>query len=182
MCNFFSAIVKHNGYGSIEVLHCLGKTMSHTQILSQHNLNPETDYVAKVEYFPKEDKLVLDEIREPIWWDEDIQASAIEKMKDILSDWLRPGWVWYYDGQYLDLGNDKGVYLDCRGTQWCLENNKCHRLDGPAVIRADGSKEWWVNGMLHRTDGPAVIWADGYEEWWVKGRLKANFMAAQKAI
>ena len=27
-----------------------------------------------------------------------------------------------------------------------------HREDGPAVIWADGDKEWWLNGRLHRED------------------------------
>ena len=31
-----------------------------------------------------------------------------------------------------------------------------HRLDGPAVVRAGGQREWWRHGKKHRADGPAV--------------------------
>jgi hypothetical protein len=36
-------------------------------------------------------------------------------------------------------------------------------------VRADGSREWWVDGKLHRRDGPAVEDREGYREWWVDG-------------
>jgi len=42
-----------------------------------------------------------------------------------------------------------------------------HRLDGPAIERADGYKVWYVNGKRHRLDGPAVEYADGYKGWYV---------------
>jgi len=44
-----------------------------------------------------------------------------------------------------------------------------HRLDGPAIEWAGGSKEWYVNGFRHRLDGPAIEWANGGKEWWVNG-------------
>jgi len=46
-----------------------------------------------------------------------------------------------------------------------------HRLDGPAVEKANGTREWWVNGRERRLDGPAIEWADGDKEWFVKGKL-----------
>jgi hypothetical protein len=54
---------------------------------------------------------------------------------------------------------------------WFVEGKR-HRLDGPAIERADGwvGKEWWVEGKLHRTDGPAMEYADGYKAWWVEGK------------
>jgi hypothetical protein len=54
-------------------------------------------------------------------------------------------------------------------TNWCNEVGELHRLDGPAVEYASGSKEWWVNGKLHRLDGPASEWWDGTKEWFVNG-------------
>jgi hypothetical protein len=44
-----------------------------------------------------------------------------------------------------------------------------HRLDGPAIEWADGSKEWDVNGKRHREDGPAIEWANGDRSWYVNG-------------
>jgi len=59
--------------------------------------------------------------------------------------------------------------VDEYGTKhWNNENDKRHRLDGPAVEYADGGKEWWVNGELHRLDGPAVEFKNGHKEWWVE--------------
>ena len=50
-----------------------------------------------------------------------------------------------------------------------VDTNQLHREDGPAIEWADGSKEYWLNGMLHREDGPAVELADGSKEYWLNG-------------
>lgn len=42
--------------------------------------------------------------------------------------------------------------------------------DGPAVVRKDGTREWWHNGLQHRDDGPAVEYPDGRCEWWLNDR------------
>jgi len=36
------------------------------------------------------------------------------------------------------------------------------------------SKEWRVNGLRHRLDGPAIEWANGTREWWVNGLRHPN--------
>jgi hypothetical protein len=60
--------------------------------------------------------------------------------------------------------------VNVNGTkQWYNENDKLHRLDGPAIEYADGGKSWWVNGERHRLDGPAVEWPNGDKEWWIEG-------------
>jgi hypothetical protein len=33
---------------------------------------------------------------------------------------------------------------------------------------AGGSKEWFQNGERHRLDGPAVEYADGSKEWFIE--------------
>jgi hypothetical protein len=45
-----------------------------------------------------------------------------------------------------------------------------HRLDGPAIELADGSKLWCVDGKRHRLDGPAVDWSNGDKLWYVDGK------------
>ena len=45
-----------------------------------------------------------------------------------------------------------------------------HRLDGPAIEWADGTKIWYINNQMHREDGPAVEWADGTKEWWLNSQ------------
>ena len=51
---------------------------------------------------------------------------------------------------------------------WCI-NGQRHRTNGPAVECADGTKWWCINGQLHRTDGPAVEYANGTKYWYFKG-------------
>ena len=53
-------------------------------------------------------------------------------------------------------------------------------------IDVDGNQRWFdVNGQHHRLDGPAVIWADGSQEWWVNGKnitREANQWMTQQSI
>ena len=62
------------------------------------------------------------------------------------------------------------VRVEGEKTEWFFEGKR-HRLDGPAVEHADGSKEWWFDGNLHRLDGPAIEDSDGGKSWWVNGKL-----------
>ena len=54
--------------------------------------------------------------------------------------------------------------------KWCLYG-LFHRVDGPAVELADGTREWFLNGKRHREDGPAVELVDGTREWYLHGKL-----------
>jgi len=40
--------------------------------------------------------------------------------------------------------------------RWFNDKDQLHRLDGPALECADGTKAWWVKDKLHRLDGPAM--------------------------
>ena len=60
---------------------------------------------------------------------------------------------------------------DVGDKRWYNAAGKLHRVDGPAVERADGSKSWYQNGQRHRVNGAAVEYADGSKEWWVNGQL-----------
>jgi hypothetical protein len=59
---------------------------------------------------------------------------------------------------------------DNKNIRWYNDKDQYHRLDGPAVEWADGSKSWYVEGKLHRQDGPAFEQANGYKAWWVEGK------------
>ena len=62
------------------------------------------------------------------------------------------------------------LHAQWNGTKkWSLGNGKLHRLDGPAVLYADGTEEWWVNGKHHRVDGPAVKKRNGFQAWYFHG-------------
>lgn len=46
--------------------------------------------------------------------------------------------------------------------RWYLKDTaKLHNPDGPAVVRADGTKEWWINDERHRVGAPAIEYASG---------------------
>lgn len=45
----------------------------------------------------------------------------------------------------------------------------------------NGARRWYRDGRLHREDGPAIERADGTREWWLFGRryeTEAEFVAA----
>jgi hypothetical protein len=50
---------------------------------------------------------------------------------------------------------------------WRLPDNTIYNPNGPAVVRVDGYKAWYINDKRHRTDGPAVEYADGHKSWWI---------------
>ena len=56
------------------------------------------------------------------------------------------------------------------GTKEWWVNDKIHRKDGPAVERGNGDKQWYNNGKRHREDGPAFEGANGHKEWWINGK------------
>ena len=56
---------------------------------------------------------------------------------------------------------------EAHGTKQWWVNDQCHRLDGPAIEEAHGTKYWLVNGQRHRLDGPAIEHADGTKSWYV---------------
>ena len=66
--------------------------------------------------------------------------------------------------------NYNRVVKDKYGTYYFL-NNELHRIDGPAVIFKDGTKNWYQNGLCHRIDGPAIEWNSGRKEWYQNGLL-----------
>ena len=62
--------------------------------------------------------------------------------------------------------------VDAEGNKcWSLPNGDLHRIDGPAIEDANGTKSWWVNGKRHRIGGPAAEWANGDKQWYVNDKL-----------
>ncbi len=86
-------------------------------------------------------------------------------------------WAGEPDGLYCLIHNDPayqalyqvaGEKQPCclsKDVAWRDKDGKWHRDDGPAVIRADGTQEWYQHGYLHRDGEPAVIRPDGAQEW-----------------
>lgn len=61
------------------------------------------------------------------------------------------------------------VSTDRYGSKFYCLDDMLHRLDGPAVEYAGGSKSWYQNGKLHRFDGPAIEYADDSKHWFIGG-------------
>ena len=55
------------------------------------------------------------------------------------------------------------------GTNYYNNDGQLHREDGPAVVKATGDKEWYINGKRHREDGPAVEYVSGDKVWYING-------------
>jgi len=53
------------------------------------------------------------------------------------------------------------------GTKEWHQHGELHRLDGPAIEGVDGTKYWYQNDKFHRLDGPAVEFADGRQYWYI---------------
>lgn len=51
---------------------------------------------------------------------------------------------------------------------WYNEKYNLHNINGPAVIKPDGSEMWYFNGKLHNENGPAIIKRE-YVEYWNNG-------------
>ena len=69
-----------------------------------------------------------------------------------------------YD-QVLEADQKPTLRVGSDGTKEWYQNDKRHRLDGPAVESPDGTKEWYQNDKRHRLDGPAVESPDGFKAW-----------------
>jgi len=64
--------------------------------------------------------------------------------------------------------NEQYIEIDTNGSKFYYKDREMtivHREDGPAVVRPDGGKEWYLNGKRHREDGPAIEWSDGSKFW-----------------
>jgi hypothetical protein len=46
---------------------------------------------------------------------------------------------------------------------------RLHRLDGPALIHANGSTKWYRHGRRHRQDAPACVYVNGTRKWYRDG-------------
>ena len=81
------------------------------------------------------------------------------------------GTYWYREGTtILHRVGGPAVELADGTKQWCLDG-QLNREDGPAIEHADGKKQWYRNGLLHREDGPAIEYTDGSQFWYLNGQL-----------
>jgi ankyrin repeat protein len=57
-------------------------------------------------------------------------------------------------------------YISVTGMKQWIQNNKHHRTDDrPAVIRPDGTREYYYKGTLHRIGAPAIVTENKSASW-----------------
>ena len=62
------------------------------------------------------------------------------------------------------------IEVDACGTRWYYNSaGQLHRIDGPAVEWASGTKSWYQNGERHRINGAAIECTNGYRLWFIHG-------------
>jgi hypothetical protein len=77
---------------------------------------------------------------------------------------------WYKPGTEIRHRLDGPAVEYAGGSRQWYVDGKLQRLDGPAYEGANGTRQWWVDGKRHRLDGPAIEYANGHREWWVNGK------------
>jgi hypothetical protein len=79
---------------------------------------------------------------------------------------------WWHNGS-LDRSGDLPAITDDTCQEWWY-NNQLHREnDQPAVINITGSY-WYWKGQLHRVRKPAIIRLNGTVEYWIRGKQYPN--------
>jgi len=75
--------------------------------------------------------------------------------------------AWYQDNKYHRID---GPAVECAsGDKFWYQNGEYHRIDGPAIEYINGTKYWFQNGKHHRIDGPAREYANGEKYWYIEG-------------
>ena len=70
--------------------------------------------------------------------------------------------------EYDDLDKCENEYGDIL---YCKKNtNIWHNPHGPAVLFKSGYKEYWIEDRCHRLDGPAIIHSNGKEFYCINGK------------
>lgn len=68
------------------------------------------------------------------------------------------------------------------GCELWRRNGVFHRTDGPAIVHADSTREWWYEGLPHRVAGPAVECANGDKAWFRNGVLIHHHIHASSKL
>lgn len=76
-------------------------------------------------------------------------------------------------GEELYVALEREYYSDRSHVKYYKDKDMTihHRIDGPAIIYADGGSMWMANNKYHRIDGPAMEWPNGDTDWYVDGVL-----------
>lgn len=76
--------------------------------------------------------------------------------------WHEDDGLWRRDTGPCAICDDGTVYFSQNSTP------AVYRLIGPSIIKEYGEIQYTnTNGQPHRTDGPAIIYANGSKEYWI---------------
>lgn len=86
----------------------------------------------------------------------------------------------YYDEESYIIKYSIGTIVFLKiGTE--PHQNVYHRVDGPAFIRWNGDKWWWLNAYKHRLNGPAIVLSNGKKFYFIYGK-KMSYSKYKKTI
>lgn len=94
--------------------------------------------------------------------DDEPALTEFDKKGVVLKEWFQHG-VRFRKGNL-------PAFESKKETIWYNPKGQKHKEDGPAIVRKDGSKEWWQNGLLHRANGPAITDKHGQKKYYYQGQ------------
>lgn len=88
----------------------------------------------------------------------------------------KPAWnfpngnqYWFRNGKMHREG-DKPAVITSKTSMWLKDGIYHRNNDLPALVYTSGHKEWYINGERHREYGPAVVKAGGETEFWINDK------------
>ena len=75
----------------------------------------------------------------------------------------------------------QGLHTNAAGDKCWYQNNKLHRLGGPAIEYTNGGTVWFIHGKYHREDGPAIEYANDDKAWMLNDKRYFDNKAFQAA-
>jgi hypothetical protein len=136
------------------------------EALFDHNgaeIRPIDSYISDLEY-----KFTINDqpLHQIISFDKSPSVSSPAEAPPVLSFKCDPG------PEQIIVDGDLKYVRESNGCQNWFKKGIHHRVDGPAIIFADGAESWYEEGKLHRDDDlPAVIRVSGEKQWYQKGKL-----------
>ena len=84
----------------------------------------------------------------------------------------KAGLVLYLDSEgFLQSKNDFPALIKPNGTMEWYKREQLHRDgDKPAIIRKNGTREWYKNGQLHRDNNKPAKISNGSVAWYIEGK------------
>ena len=76
--------------------------------------------------------------------------------------------IWRWEGLIHRENGPAVIYAN--GDKEYRKNGKLHKENGPAIIYHNGRVDYYENDKRHNEKGPAIIYADGSETHYIEGK------------